>query len=114
MTSSVNTLLLGTPDANVAPDEIDIDIASKLDISVKKEEILADEGTVATSDLIGRYDVADTKAVKPKTAPMDTATSLNESNNKIIKELDDETAKTFPQIVSQAASIVVLITCTSL
>ena len=84
-------------------DDIDADIATSIVGSEVKEESRAEEHTVPSSGMPVKHYIAEAKAAATtKTTSMDTAKSLNESNNKIIKELDDETAKTFPQIVSQA------------
>ena len=42
-----------------------------------------------------------TEVIATKTS---TDTSINDINNKILNELDDETPKTFPQIVSRIFS----------
>ncbi len=105
MTSSANTLPLDATDGNVSVDDIDTDIAVSIAGSVAKEEPRVDEDSISASGLIARDDATDAKLVSmTKTASTDTAKSLNESNNKIIKEIDDETPKTFPQIVREARS----------
>lgn len=76
----------------VDTDEIDTDNAAPITVDAMKEKpSVKNDGAPSSPSAM------ETK--HPKTA-MDTAKSLNESNNKIIKELDDEAAKTFPQIVS--------------
>jgi hypothetical protein len=103
MTSTVNTLPLDATDTNVNVDDIDTDIATSIVGSEVNEEPRADEHTIPSSGLLARHYITEAKAADTtKTTSMDTAKSLNESNNKIMKELDDETAKTFPQIVSQS------------
>lgn len=106
MSSTVTTLpSLDATDPNVNVDDIDTDIADSIVGSVVKDEPRVDEDSISASGLIVRDDIAEAKASTTKTASTDTAKSLNESNNKIIKELDDETAKTFPQIVSEVKLI---------
>jgi hypothetical protein len=104
MTSTVNALPLDAAvDTNVNVDDIDTEIAESIVGSeVVKDEHGIDDDPISTSGLIVRDNIVESKAPAPttKNTPTDTAKSLNESNNKIIKELDDETAKTFPQIVS--------------
>lgn len=107
MTSTVNTLPLDATDTNVNVDDIDADIATSIVGSEVKEESRAEEHTIPSSGLPVRHYITEAKtASTTKTTSMDTAKSLNESNNKIIKELDDETAKTFPQIVSRIELLV--------
>ena len=102
MTSAANTLPLDATDTTANVDDLDTDIATSISESIAKVESHPAEETISTSNLVATHDITESKVTTTmKTSSMDTAKSLNESNNKIIKELDDETAKTFPQIVSQ-------------
>ena len=100
-TASSGTHPLDATDKNANVDEIDTEIATSIADSSAKVESQGTEDSISTSDLVPRDETESKLLTTMKTTPTDTAKSLNESNNKIIKELDDETAKTFPQIVSQ-------------
>uniref|UniRef100_A0A7S4ATW8 HSF-type DNA-binding domain-containing protein n=1 Tax=Pseudo-nitzschia australis TaxID=44445 RepID=A0A7S4ATW8_9STRA len=77
----------------VDPDKINTDNAAPITVDAMKEKLsVANDGVPSSSSAM---------ETKHPTTAMDTAKSLNESNNKIIKELDDEAAKTFPQILME-------------
>ena len=103
MTSTDTSLPLDASDTNVnvPVDEIDRDIATTMADPVVKDEPRAEQDSIAPSGLIARDDIIDAKVEAPIVVTTSTTKSISESNNKIIKELDDETAKTFPQIVSK-------------
>lgn len=101
MASTSSDISLNAVDTDAKVDDIDNDIAATIsEPEVPKEESQTE--SVSASALIATEETAEPKAeasTTTKTSSIDTAKSLNESNNKIIKELDDETTKTFPQVV---------------
>lgn len=101
MASEPSTLPLNATDLDSNVDEIDKDIAA----TISEPEVAKEASPGVEEDasgLIASQDTAEPQTEAPATtnpSSVDTAKSLNESNNKIIKELDDETTKTFPQVV---------------
>ena len=93
MASTSSDISLNAVDTDAKVDDIDNDFAATIsEPEVPKEESQTE--SVSASALIATEETAEPKAeacTTTKTSSIGPAKRLNERNNKIIKELDDET-----------------------